>query len=100
MYNYLKITEQNKKMNKKSIRIKFTFDIENEDLQKNNKSEFIKVNETGEIAYNYLILFSENTELFPHLEVGKTLEIDEKQYKIIQKVYDQPDHKEVILLAI
>jgi len=80
--------------------VELTFEIENENFQKASSGEYIKIEDTGEIIHDYSILFVENQALFNYLEVGNTIYVDGKQYKIIRKNYDQEDHKEVILLAV
>jgi len=82
------------------VTIELTFEIENENFQKASSGEYIKIEDTGEIIHDYSILFVENQALFNYLEVGNTIYVDGKQYKIIRKNYDQEDHKEVILLAV
>lgn len=82
------------------VTVELTFEIENENFQKASGGEYIKIEDTGEIIHDYSILFVENPALFNYLEVGNTIYVDGKKYKIIRKNYDQEDHKEVILLAV
>lgn len=79
-----------------------SFEIDSEDFQNllKNKSEYLKITETGEIKFKYKSLFVFNTEIFPYIQIGKIIQIDDTPFKIIEKTYDQEDHKEAVILEL